>query len=64
MAKNVKAFMNGTVLTLEIDTAVRLGASTSGKSETIGSTSGAIDSATIEGLPPGVKVNLNVYCKK
>lgn len=62
--KNVKAKMNGSILTLEIDTSVRLGASSTGKSETIASTSGNVDAGSIEGLPLGVKVGLNVFCKK
>jgi hypothetical protein len=62
--KNVKAKMNGAILTLEIDTSVRLGASSTGKSETVASTSGNVDAGSIEGLPPGIKVGLNVFCKK
>lgn len=62
--KNVKARMEGTLLHLTIDTSVRLGASASGKSETVASTSGNVDAGSIDGLPAGIKVGLNVFASK
>ncbi len=62
--KNVKASVDGNTLTIQIDLSQRLGVSTSGKSETIASTSGNVDAGSIPGLPPGVKLGLNCYASK
>ncbi len=58
--KNVKASVNGSKLTLEIDLDTRLGESESGKSVIVGSTAGAVD---VPGFP-AIKLNVNCYTKK
>jgi hypothetical protein len=55
IGKNVSSDWEGEVLVLRIDTAKSLGRSNSGKSELIGTTSGASK------LPGGLNVNVNVY---
>ena len=55
IGKNVKSDWEGEVLVLRIDTAKSLGRSKSGKSELIGTTSGAAK------LPGGLHINVNVY---
>jgi hypothetical protein len=62
--KNVKASIdqNG-ILTLTIDTKLRLGKSASGKTETVATTAGNKGADAIEGLPAGLFVGLNVYAK-
>lgn len=54
-AKNVSAQLDGDTLTLKIDISQRLGASKSGKTTTIATTSG---NQVVIG---GIKVGLNVY---
>ena len=54
-AKNVKASLDGDMLTLTMDISKRLGASKSGKTTTISTTSG---NQVVIG---GIKVGLNVY---
>ena len=54
-AKNVKASLDGDMLTLTMDISKRLGASKSGKTTTISTTSG---NQVVIG---GIKMGLNVY---
>ena len=55
--KNIKATVNGTILTLEVDLSKRGEKSASGKSLQVASTEGNI---SVEGYPD-VKMGVNIY---
>ena len=58
--KNVKATVEGTILTIRVDISQQLGPSSTGKSMVVGTTNGFVGTQDIEGLPEGVILSLNV----
>lgn len=56
--ENIKVTVNGSKVTLEIDTNVELGVSSSGKSNIIATTSGNV---SLPGVDPSVKFGINIY---
>lgn len=60
MGQNIKATVNGNILTLEIDLSVNLGPSSSGKSDLIATTNGNVR-VPFKG---DIMAGINIYAKR